>query len=50
MKTQTIKVWVETQRKLRMIYALTGETMVRILDRLVSKELEKAKKKNEHPV
>jgi hypothetical protein len=45
----TIKVWTSTRKKLRMLYALTGESMVSILDRLISAELEriqKAKKDN----
>lgn len=40
-KTQTIKIWKSTLKKLRMIYALTGESMVSILDRLISEELTK---------
>jgi len=43
MKTQTIKIWVETLKKLRTIYAETGEPMVKILDRLISDELQKIK-------
>ena len=39
MKTQTIKIWIETLRKLRMIYAITGEKMVAIMDHLVTEEL-----------
>lgn len=37
--TQTIKIWKETLLKLRMLHALTGKSMVNILDRLVTKEL-----------
>ena len=44
MKSQTIKIWVETVKKLRMIYALTGKKMTRILDRLVTDELERIEK------
>jgi hypothetical protein len=40
-KIQTIKVSVETLQKLRMLHALTGETMQNILDRLVKTELER---------
>lgn len=36
----TNKVWKGTLKKLRMVYALTGENMVSILDRLISEELE----------
>lgn len=39
MKYQTIKVWKTTLEKIRMIYAFTGETMVSIIDRLVTIEL-----------
>jgi len=44
MKTQTIKIWKSTLKKLRMIYALTGESMVSILDRLVRVELERVER------
>jgi hypothetical protein len=37
----TTKIWEDTLPKLRMIYALTGESMVAILDRLVTQELER---------
>lgn len=39
MRTQTTKIRIETLRKLRMIYAITGEKMVAIMDRLVTEEL-----------
>lgn len=42
-KYTTIKVFTTTLRKLRVIYALTGERMVQILERLVDAELPKAK-------
>ena len=35
----TIRIWVKTLRKLRLLYALTGESMVEIIDRIVDKEL-----------
>jgi len=41
METQTIKIWKITLKKLRMLYALTGKSMVSILDRLVVQELER---------
>lgn len=44
---QTIKVWVSTLRNLRQIYALTGEQMVKILDRVVKQELERVKQEQE---
>ena len=43
-KTQTTKIWVVTLQKLRMIYALTGERMVGIMDRLVRAELERVER------
>lgn len=46
MKTQTIKIWTETLRKLRMLYALTGDRMIEILDRLVTAELERVNSGN----
>ena len=44
MKQVTIKVWTETRDKLRMLYALTGESMVSIVDRLAEAELERLRK------
>ena len=41
MKTQTFKMWETTLKKLRMLYALTGESMVSIVDRLVTQELKR---------
>lgn len=35
----SFKLWKSTLRDLRMIYALTGEHMIRIVDRLVKAEL-----------
>jgi len=46
MKTQTIKIWKVTLKKLRMIYALTGESMVSVLDRLLTAELERIRQAN----
>jgi hypothetical protein len=42
-KIQTIKVFKETLKNLRIIHALTDETMQNILDRLVKAELERLK-------
>lgn len=42
---QNIKMWRTTLSNLRMIYALTGEKMVEILDRLVKTELKKIQAK-----
>lgn len=48
---QNIKVWRITIENLRQIYALTGEKMVAIVNRLVEAELERLRKgKNEHDV
>lgn len=38
---QTTRIWASTLAKLRMIYALTGETQVSIIDRLADAELER---------
>ena len=46
MKTQTVKIWKGTLKKLRMIYALTGENMVSIMERLVAAELEQIQQAN----
>jgi hypothetical protein len=43
MKTQSTKIWLETLRKLRMIYAITGVKMTVIMDRLVTAELDRLK-------
>lgn len=45
-KIQTIKVFVETLKNLRLLHAYTGETMQNILDRLVREELERVKNGN----
>lgn len=34
-----LKIWPHTLPKLRLLYALTGESMVSIVDRLVEQEL-----------
>jgi hypothetical protein len=40
---QTIRIWTRTLRALRLIAALTGERMVKVLDRLVAKELQRVR-------
>ena len=40
-KSQTIRIWVKTLKNLRMLYTLTGKSMVSILDKLVTRELER---------
>lgn len=37
----TVKVWEETRQKMRMLHALTGDSMQAIVDRLVSAEIER---------
>jgi len=39
----TIKVWRQTLEKLRFIHAYTGESLVFILDKLVTEKLERIK-------
>ena len=36
-----MRVWKDTLRKLRYIYAATGESMICIVDRLATQELER---------
>ena len=50
MNSQTIKIWVGTVKKLRMIFALTGEKMTKILDRLVTDELDRIKKDENYKI
>ena len=38
---QTTKLWKQTIRKLKLIAALTGDSMVEVADRLVDEELRK---------
>ncbi len=40
-KYTTIRIWTHSVQKLRSIYALTGETMVKILGRLLENELKR---------
>jgi ribosomal protein L5 len=43
METQTIKIWKSTLKKLRMIHALTGESMVAVLERVIDAELKRVR-------
>lgn len=43
----TLKLWADTLPKLRLLYALTGESMVAIVDRLVTEELERVQRVQE---
>lgn len=40
---KTARIWAVTLRKLRLLAALTGESMVEALERIVEAELERAK-------
>jgi|tagenome__1003787_1003787.scaffolds.fasta_scaffold8425440_1 hypothetical protein len=42
---QTIRIWVKTQQRLKLLSALTHESMVETLDRLVEQELQKVQGK-----
>ena len=44
MEYQTMRIWKETLKKLRRIYAETGESMIAIIDRLATEELAKLQK------
>jgi len=41
MEYQTMRVWKDTLKKIRHIYAATGESMIAIVDRLATQELER---------
>jgi hypothetical protein len=38
---KTTRIWAKTLAKLRLIAALTGTSIVRVIDRLASEELER---------
>ena len=40
----TTKIWKHTLKKLRMLHALTGESMLAILDRVLTQELDRVQK------
>lgn len=42
-----MRIWRSTVKKLRMIYAMTGERMVSILDRIITVELERVEREEE---
>jgi predicted DNA-binding protein len=46
---QTIRIWIETQQRLKLLSALTHESMVEALDRLVEQELQKVQGKEYKP-
>jgi hypothetical protein len=45
-KRINLKIWPDTLPKLRLLYALTGESMVSIIDRLVTQELKQIQHEN----
>ena len=42
-KHTTIRIWKKTLTNLRMVYAITGESMVSIMDRVILIELERVR-------
>jgi hypothetical protein len=44
----TTRIWVKTRTILRMLHALTGESVVSILHRLAEQELERVQKQQQH--
>ena len=42
-KTLTFKMWEESLKELRMLYALTGRSMVSIVALLIKRELERVR-------
>ena len=43
----TTRIWVQTLKTLKLIAALTNESMVKVMDRLAKQELERLKKQAE---
>lgn len=41
---RTIKIWLTTYRQLKQLAALTGETTIKLLDRLIANELKRVQK------
>ena len=44
---QNIKVWLSTLKTLRLIHAMTGEQMVKIVDRLANEEYARLQKEQQ---
>jgi len=44
---QNIKVWLSTLKNLRLIHAMTGEQMVKIVDQLVKEKLDQLQKEQQ---
>jgi hypothetical protein len=40
-ETRTIKIWAATYRRLKVLAAINGETLVELIDRLASQEEQK---------
>lgn len=49
-KYTSARIWLSTVKNLRMIYAITGESMIKIMDRLVEEELRKVEIDSEKPM
>ncbi len=49
MKQKTTRIWESTVKNLRLIYAITGERMVSIMDRLVVDELKRVQEGRNAP-
>ena len=46
---QTIRIWQRTQRRLKLLSALTGESIVQVIDRLTEQEEQRLEQeKKEH--
>jgi len=41
---QTIKIWLSTYKRLKLLAALTGEKILNLIDRLVEEELKRVQK------
>lgn len=50
MKYHTLRVWEDTLKKLRRIYAETGESMIAIVDRIADQELKRIQDANRQDV
>lgn len=46
---QTIRIWVETQKRLKLLSVLRDESMVETLDRLVEQDLQRVQGKEYKP-
>lgn len=46
---QTIRIWTRTQQRLKLLSALTHESMVETLDRLVEQDLQRVQGKEYKP-